>query len=75
MAKARTARIDDGLDMMVDEYVQASRVKVDQLVNLAVKRCFSDPDVVEVVPVDRKKWEEARKKTFVKHKKTMDDLG
>lgn len=51
MAKARTVRFDDLLDSMVDEYIEKNGLKLNQLVNVAVRKYIIEPNSIELKPV------------------------
>lgn len=77
MSKARTIRFNEQLDAMVDEYTHKNGLKLNQLVNIAVKKYISEPNTIELEPVDTNdgEWEANMKKVFSKHKKAMDELA
>lgn len=73
MSKARTIRFSDHLDSMVDEYTDRNGLKVNQLVNIAVKKFISEHNTIELEPIKASDntWEKGIKKSFKKHRKTM----
>ncbi|MDC1174187.1 hypothetical protein OAT67_02255 [Bacteriovoracaceae bacterium] len=77
MSKARTIRFNEQLDSMVDEYTNKNGLKLNQLVNIAVKKYISEPNAIELEPVDTNdgEWNANMKKAFSKHKKAMDELA
>ena len=77
MSKARTIRFNDQLDFLVDEYVDKNGLKLNQLVNIAVKKYISEPNTIELEPVvaDDSEWDHNVKKAFRKHKKAMSELA
>ncbi|MBF0316341.1 MAG: hypothetical protein HQK50_16860 [Oligoflexia bacterium] len=79
MSKARTIRFNDKLDVMVDRYSKSNGLKVNQLVNIAVKKFISEPNSIELEPVTvaakKESWNKSTKKAFKKHKKAMDELS
>ncbi|MBL6989629.1 MAG: hypothetical protein ISR65_07620 [Bacteriovoracaceae bacterium] len=77
MSKARTIRFTEQIDALVDEYTNKNGLKLNQLVNIAVKKFISEPNAIELEPVDAKdsEWEAKMKKAFSKHRKAMDELS
>jgi hypothetical protein len=77
MSKARTIRFEDKLDSMVEEYTDKNGLKLNQLVNIAVKKFITVSNAIELEPVDANdsKWDEKMKKNFSKHKKAMGELA
>ena len=77
MSKARTIRFNEQIDSLVDEYTSKNGLKLNQLVNIAVKKYISEPNSIELEPVNATngQWEEGMEKAFGKHKKAMDELA
>ena len=77
MSKARTIRFNEQLDSIVDEYTNKNGLKLNQLVNIAVKKYISEPNTIELIPVDISddEWDHKMKKAFSKHRKAMDELS
>lgn len=77
MSKARTIRFNEQLDSLVDEYTEKNGLKINQLVNIAVKKYISEPNSIDLEPVEAKdkEWSKAMKKAFKKNKKAMDELA
>lgn len=77
MAKARTVRFEEELDKMVDQFTDKNGLKLNQLVNLAVKKYITEPNTIELKPVHAsdEEWNNKMKKSFAKNRKAMDELG
>lgn len=77
MSKARTIRFEEYLDKMVDQFTLTNGLKLNQLVNLAVKKYITEPNSIELKPVEAsdEEWTESMKKSFSKHKKAMGELA
>ncbi len=77
MSKARTVRFEDQLDPLVDEYTEKNGLKLNQLVNIAVKKYITEPNSIELEPIKAKDgdWNKTMKKAFRKNKKAMDELS
>lgn len=77
MSKARTVRFEEELDRMVDQFTDINGLKVNQLVNLAVRKYITEPNSIELEPVDTsdEQWTKNMKKSFSKHRKSMDELA
>lgn len=77
MSKARTVRFEEELDKMVDQFTNTNGLKLNQLVNLAVKKYITEPNVIELEPVEAsdEQWTKNMKKSFSKHRKAMDELA
>ena len=77
MSKARTIRFAGPLDKLVDQYTEKNGLKINQLVNIAVQKFITEPNKIELEPVEAKNedWDQGMKKAFNKNKKAMDELG
>ena len=77
MSKARTIRFEEPLDSLVDKYSKKNRLKINQLVTIAVQKFITEPNSIELEPVhsNSKSWNENMKKSFKKNKKAMDELA
>jgi hypothetical protein len=77
MSKTRTVRFDEDLDKMVDQFTNTNGLKLNQLVNLAVKKYITEPNIIELEPIDATddQWNKIMKKSFSKHKKAIDELA
>lgn len=77
MSKARTIRFNEQIDALVDEYTNKNGLKLNQLVNIAVKKFITEPNSIDLEPVDanNSEWEGSMNKAFTKHRKSMDELA
>lgn len=77
MAKNRTIRFAGPLDELVDQYTEKNGLKLNQLVSMAVKKFISEPNTIELEPIEAKNedWDKAMKSAFKKNKKAMDELA
>ena len=75
MTKARTIRFREDLDPQVDEYASKNGLNLNQMVNLAVEKFISEPQTIELVPLNDKECEDLMKKAFAEHRKAMDELA
>ncbi len=75
MSKARTVRLDDEFDLLVDRFVEKNDINFNKLVNLAVKEFISKPHTIELEPISADEWDKNMKKAYKKHKKTIDELA
>ncbi len=77
MTKARTIRFEEKLDSIVDEYTDKNGLKLNQLVNIAVKKYISEPNSIELEPVtvEDSKWDAKMRKSFKQNKKAMKELS
>ena len=74
MGLPKTVRFEDDLDHKVQEYMEKNEIKFSQLVNIAVAKFISEPQTIQLEPIDSKKWEKTVTKAFKKHKGAMDKL-
>ena len=74
MGLPKTIRFDDELESKVEEYLEKNDIKFSQLVNIAVEKFISEPQSIELEPIDSKKWEKTIAKAYKKHKHAMDKL-
>ncbi len=74
MGLPKTVRFDDELEAKVEEYIEKNDIKFTQLVNIAVEKFISEPQIIELTPIDSKKWEQTVTKAYKKHKGAMDKL-
>lgn len=74
MGLPKTVRFDETLETKVEEYLEKNHIKFTQLINMAVEKFISEPQSIELSPIDSKKWEQTITKAFKKHKNAMDKL-
>lgn len=74
MSLPKSVRFDSDLEKKVEAYLDQNPVKFSQLVAMAVEKFISEPQKIELRPVDSEKFRETAKKAFQKHKHTMDKL-
>ena len=74
MGLPKTIRLEDELESKVEEFLQKNSIKFPQLVNMALKKFISEPQTIELVPVDNETWTKATQKAYKKHKHAMDKL-
>ena len=77
MPKARTVRFEEELDRLVDQFTVKNGLKLNQLVNLAVKKYITEPNIIKLEPVETgdEQWTKSMKESFSKHRKSMDELA
>jgi hypothetical protein len=74
MGLPKTVRFDEKLEPKVEEYLEKNHIKFAQLINMAVEKFISEPQSIELSPIDPKKWDQTVAKAFKKHKNAMDKL-
>lgn len=74
MGLPKSVRFEDELEQKVEKYLEANGLKFAQLVNLAVAKFISEPQSIQLAPVDSKDFLVSATKAFKKHKKAMDKL-
>lgn len=74
MGLPKTVRFDDDLEKKVEEYLDANGLKFAQLVNMAVAKFITEPQTIQLAPVETKDFMATAKKAFKKHKDAMDKL-
>lgn len=74
MGLPKTVRFDEKLEGQVEKYLDANGIKFSQLVNMAVSKFISEPQTIQLAPVDKDDYLKAASKAFSKHKKAMDKL-
>lgn len=74
MGLPKTVRFEEDLEGKVEEYLEANGIKFSQLVNLAVSKFISEPQSIQLAPVDTKNFMKTATKAFHKHKNAMDKL-
>ena len=72
--KTSSIRFDEGLVPKIEAYVKKNKIKLNRLENIAVEKFISEPNSIELVPIENKEWEKGLAKAFKKHKKAMDEL-
>ena len=68
MGLPKTVRFDDALEKQVKQYLDANGLKFAQLVNIAVAKFISEPQTIELAPVNTKDFMATAEKAFKKHK-------
>jgi antitoxin component of RelBE/YafQ-DinJ toxin-antitoxin module len=74
MGLPKTVRFDDELEKQVESYLEANGLKFSQLVNLAVAKFITEPQTIQLSPVETKSFVAEGKKAYRKHKDAMDRL-
>lgn len=74
MSLPKTVRFEESLELKVEEYLEKNHIKFAQLVNMAVDKFISEPQSIELEPIDTKKWQDTVAKAYKKHKSAMDKL-
>lgn len=74
MGLPKTVRFDEALEHKVEKYIEKNHIKFAQLVNMAVEKFISEPQSIELEPIDSKKWDQTVAKAYKKHKNAMDKL-
>ena len=74
MGLPKTIRLEDELESKVEQFMEMNSMKFPQLVNLALKKFISEPQTIELVPIDEKTWSKATERVYKKHKHAMDKL-
>lgn len=74
MGLPKSVRMDNDLEKKVESYLEQNPVKFSQLVAMALEKFISEPQTIELRPVDSAKFLETAKKAFKKHRHTMDKL-
>ena len=74
MGLPKSVRVTDELEKKIEAYLDQNPVKFSKLVAMALEKFISNPQIIELRPVDSAKFLETAKKAFKKHKHTMDKL-
>lgn len=74
MGIPKSVRVDDQLEKKIEAYLEKNPVKFSQLVAMALEKFISQPQTIELKPVDDNAFVESAKKAFKRHKHTMDKL-
>jgi hypothetical protein len=74
MGLPKTVRFEEELEGKVEKYLEANGIKFSQLVNLAVSKFISEPQMIQLAPVSTAEFLKTATKAFGKHKNAMDKL-
>jgi hypothetical protein len=74
MGLPKTVRFEEELEERVEKYLENNEIKFSQLINMAVEKFISEPQTIELRPVDTQEFLKSAKKAFKKHKSVMDKL-
>jgi len=74
MGLPKTVRFEDELEEKLEKYLEANGIKFSQLINLAVSKFISEPQVIQLAPVHTDEFMKTAAKAFKKHKNAMDKL-
>ncbi|MBI2605786.1 MAG: hypothetical protein HYW49_06865 [Deltaproteobacteria bacterium] len=74
MGIPKSVRFENELEAKVEEYLEKNEIKFSQLVSIAVEKFISEPQSIQLEPIDSKKWEQTIAKAYKKHKGAMDKL-
>lgn len=74
MGIPKTVRLKDEIEEKVEVYLKRNSLSFPDLVNLAVEKFISEPQTIELIPVDNDELMKHAQKAFKKHKHAMDKL-
>lgn len=74
MGVPKTVRVDNELEKKIEAYLSKNPVKFSQLVAMALEKFISERQTIELKPISDEEYLEVAKKTFKKHKHTIDKL-
>jgi hypothetical protein len=74
MGLPKTVRFSDELENKVEAYLEANGLKFAQLVNMAVAKFISEPQTIQLAPVNTGDFMATAEKAFKRHKNAMDKL-
>ena len=74
MGIPKSIRLDEQLEEKIEDYLEHNPIKFPQLGAMALEKFISEPNSIELKPVDDAKFLETAKKAFKKHKHAMDKL-
>ncbi len=74
MGLPKTVRFEEQLESEVEKYLEANGIKFSQLLNLAVSKFISEPQTIQLAPVETNDFMKTATKAFHKHKNAMDKL-
>ncbi len=74
MGLPKTVRFEEELEEKLEKYLEANGIRFSQLINLAVSKFISEPQSIQLAPVDTKDFMKTATKAFHKHKNAMDKL-
>ncbi|MCC6448710.1 MAG: hypothetical protein IT215_08505 [Chitinophagaceae bacterium] len=72
MSAPKSVRLEDTLEIRVDEYMEKNHLKFPQLINMALKKFISEEQVITLSPASDGEFLKTAKKAFKKHKHTID---
>ena len=74
MGLPKTVRFEEELEEKVEKYLESNEIKFSQLINMAVEKFISEPQTIELKPVNSHEFLKSAKIAFKKHKGAMDKL-
>jgi hypothetical protein len=74
MGLPKTVRFEEELEEKVEKYLESNEIKFSQLINMAVEKFISEPQTIELKPVDTQEFLKTAKKALKIHKGAMDKL-
>lgn len=74
MGLPKTVRFEEELEEKVERYLENNEIKFSQLINMAVEKFISQPQTIELKPVDTQEFIRSARKAYKKHKGAMDKL-
>lgn len=74
MGLPKTIRFDDELEAKVENYLEKNKIKLPQLVKMAVEKFISETQTITLVPADTEEFLKTAKEAYKKHKHAMDKL-
>lgn len=70
----KTVRLEENLEIKVTKYLKSNGIKFSQLVNMAIDKFISEPQTIQLTPIENEDFIKSAKRAFKKHKDAMDKL-
>ena len=74
MGLPRTIRLDITLEKQIEKYIEVNKIKFSQLINMALAKFISEPQNIQLTPVDANDFLGTAEKAFHKHRNAIDKL-
>ncbi len=74
MGLPKSIRLKEELEDKIENYLEHNGIRFADLINNALEKYISEPQVITLQPIDSKEFMELAKKAVKKHRHAMDKL-
>jgi len=74
MAMPKSVRLDDELEIQVEDYLKKNKIKLSQLINMSVRKFIAEPQTITLIPANTEEVLKDAESVYQEHQDAMDKL-